>query len=134
MACPCFFPERRLNSQPGAVRLPLGDGYGGRCHAGPGAPFAPDDRITGDFCNMGYARDGCPHFPGTMEPDAIRFVISRDITGTVTLLYALEKNHGPLGHGPLEYSRDAGWLMRHPDAIIQRQAEAYLESYLRRIA
>jgi len=86
-----------------------------------------------DLCNLGYAAQQCARFPANDGADAVRFTIARDDSGLIGLYYVAEKNHLPHSHGPLEYSRAAGvFTVAHGDAMLQRQAEAYLASYLRR--
>ena len=45
----------------------------------------------------------------------------------------LERDHHPFAHGPLEYSLTAARFLQAPSGeILSRQAEAYVQSYLRR--
>jgi len=132
MACPFFHPAaEEFVDAPGWH--PLGDAHRGSCQANPGEPFQPGDLMLRDLCNLGYAAQQCPRFPANADADAVRFTIARDEGGVVGLYFVAEKNHLPHSHGPLEYSRSAGtFTVAHADAILQRQAEAYLASYLRR--
>ena len=51
----------------------------------------------------------------------------------VKVFYVTEQDHSPLEHGTLEYSADAGnFLSAHSNQLLQKQAQAYVESYLRR--
>ena len=129
MACPFFLPVRRLGSggwNP-APRLPLGDAFGGSCHARASSPFEPPEEIQRDLCNCGYARGRCSHFPDNGAADAVRFSVTGDQDGRVTLVYILEKDHAPIEHGPVDPARDA----REP---LASQARAFVESYLRQRA
>ena len=135
MACPCFYPTRRMEQTlwPHPSRLPLGDGFEGVCSAEPANEVRPADATLQEYCNLGYARGRCSRFPPGAEPDAVRFALSGDEDGIVRIYYVLEKDHRPHEHGPLEY--DAGrrtFASPHPDRVIGRQAEAFVESYLRR--
>jgi hypothetical protein len=132
MACPFFHPAAEdFVDAPGWH--PLGDAHRGTCQANPREPFQPGDGMLRDLCNLGYAAHQCPRFPVNADTDAVRFTIARDERGVIGLYYVVEKNHLPHSHGPLEYSRAAGaFTVAHGDAILQRQAEAYLASYLRR--
>jgi hypothetical protein len=126
VACPFFLPVRRLgssgwNPEP---RLPLGDAYGGSCHARASSPFEPPEEIQRDLCNCGYARGRCSHFPDNGAADAVRFSVTGDQDGRVTLVYILEKDHAPLEHGPLDPAHEA------PEPLAS-QARAFVESYLR---
>jgi hypothetical protein len=82
--------------------------------------------------------------------DAVRFAVSapRDpaarlhprettaVPARVLLLhYVCERNHRPVEHGDLEFDLSrAVWLVRHDDARIQKMAECFLESYLKKKA
>lgn len=112
--------------------LPLGDFWNGECHAA--APTPIDNTVFLQTCNLGYARASCPHFPALVPTDAVRFTISRDDGDTVRIYYVMERDHHPLSHGALEYSRARGALLDsavHP--TVRRQAAAYAESYLERM-
>ena len=61
----------------------------------------------------------------------MRFTIAHDDATGVRLYYVMERDHHPFAHGPLEYSFEGGFSPR-PDALLERQALAYVESYRRR--
>ncbi len=107
--------------------LPLGDAWAGECRAHP-EPVQPDADVTLRLCNLGYARERCPHFPG--GPDAVRFAIRSRAGDTVSVYCVIEKDYLPFAHGPLEVGPQgcAGFA----GEIVARQARAYVESYLRR--
>ena len=113
--------------------LPLGDVWTGVCRAIADQPWQPDDDRLPTLCNLGYARGHCDHFPAADGPDAVRFTISQDQGATVRIYYVIERDHHPLGHGPLEYSRAEGGIAGSTAGqSVTRQAEAYVASYLRR--
>jgi hypothetical protein len=126
MACPYFEPRQRLEDPASPIPPPLGDYYGGRCVAG--ESFEPDPETARDLCNYGYARGRCPRFPGGDGADAVRFTIGSDDETIVVIRYATERDHYPLECGELSLGRAA----QACDSILLRQAQAYLESYLRR--
>ena len=135
MACPYFYPTERFgqNVWPHPARLPLGDGYAGICGVNPAADFRPDENRLREYCNLGYARGVCDRFPNAACADAVRFTVSGDQDGIIIIYYALEKDHRPCGHGPLEYDKARRAFVAPPvDRMLHRQAEAYVESYLRR--
>lgn len=135
MACPYFYPTERLgpNLWPHPDRLPLGDGFGGFCLADPDVRHRPDDETIRQYCNLGYARRSCPRFPANGSADAVRFMVSGDADGLVRIQYAVERDHRPHQHGALEYDRRCHGFSAPPEgAVFHRQAEAYVESYLRR--
>ena len=132
MPCPYFYPVAQL-AWPNAPRLPLGDAYTGRCNADPEHPADPDPVTLRDCCNLGYSRGKCSRFPEVPGPDAIRFAVTSDSGGSVRIYWVREKGHEPFDHGPLEYSIDArAFQASGVNAAIERQAHAYVESYLRR--
>jgi len=106
--------------------MPLGDPHAGACSAS-GGP-APDSRVR-TCCNTGYARGRCAAFPIADEgPDAVRFGILRRDAGLTEIRYVRERDHHPHDHGIL--------LLREGEqpegTLLDRQACAYLRSYLRR--
>jgi hypothetical protein len=126
VACPFFLPVRRLGSggwNP-APRVSLGDAYGGFCHALASSPFEPPEGVQRDLCNCGYARQRCSHFPENGAADAVRFSVTGDQDGRITLIYILEKDHAPMEHRPLDPAHEA----LEP---LASQARAFVESYLR---
>ncbi len=110
MACPYFYPTRRLD-WPSAPRLPLGAPYDGRCQAAANSEIHPEGGILRDLCNFGYARGRCPHFPPeSVEADAVRFHAGR---------FILEKNYSPFRTGPVETIEEAR---------LRRQAAVFAEN------
>jgi hypothetical protein len=90
----------------------------------------PDERLR-TCCNTGYVRGACPSFPGGDAPDAVRFGIVQRKGGVATIRYVVERDHHPFDSGTLElYEGD------RPDSgdekLVDRQARAFLHSYLRR--
>ena len=132
MACPFFMPSRRLEHVGWVVppRLPLGDPWGGTCHARADDVIEPPDLHQRELCNCGYARGRCDRFPGGEARDAVRFSIISDRGGVVRMVYVLEKDHAPASHGVLEF-REAGEITGVSDLLAQ-QAKAFLVSYLHR--
>jgi hypothetical protein len=135
MACPCFLPLERMPQATGKkiAPMPLGDCWSGVCRSVPEGEWLPDPHTLQQFCNFGYARAKCGRVPAD-KADAVRFTISQDREGLVRIYWVIEKDHLPLDHGPLEYSRGAAdFQTAHPDACVARQAQAYVSSYLRRL-
>ena len=82
---------------------------------------------------MGYVRGRCARYPQTDAGDAVRFLVARDRDDLIRIEFVVERDHHPYAHGTLEYSR-ALRRLADPDAasVLNRQALAYVESYLRR--
>jgi hypothetical protein len=112
---------------------PLRSLWSGNCHAEAGVSFEQaDEHLLSDCCNMGYARGKCSRFPEGPGPDAVRFTVVRDAGRMVLLSFAIEQDHLPYAQGALEYSRaDQAFIASHPNPVVEKQAVAYLASYLR---
>lgn len=130
MACPYFFPIARFEDRAWAVgpRLPLGDPYLGECRAQSQAT-APDESTLRQLCNRGYGRAECQRFPPESDADAVRFHVSLQQGTLLQIQYIFEKSCWPVRHGVVEF-RDG--LAAGSDAVLDRQAAAFAESYLRR--
>ena len=135
MACPYFFPFERIENSGFTVppRLPLGDAYSGECRADATA-HTPAEALLGRACNGGYGRAVCDRFPIDACGDAVRFHLSGSEGRTLRVQYVIEKDCWPATHGVLTYCESEGRFMDlHANAVLQRQAEAFVESYLRRL-
>jgi hypothetical protein len=109
--------------------LPLGESWSGFCRALPDEVHPVSDAC----CNLGYARGNCVRFPLGEGPDAVRFTISRHESAGLRIYYVIERDHQPFAHGALEYSFAAACFTSpvEPETVA-RQAQAYVQSYLRR--
>ena len=134
MACPYFLPQERIenSSWQHPSRLPLGDAWNGYCAAPGHVGARPSDDELREGCNLGYAR-ACPRLPRQRSSDAVRFSLARHREQKLSVQFVCEIAHAPGEHGMLEFDAAAGrWSSAHPDARIQKMAECYLQSYLRR--
>ncbi len=125
MACPYFFPTERVEAElwPHRPRLPLADGWRGRCTAS-GGETSEDEVKT---CNLGYAAE-CPHLPKSRAADAVRFG-GRRSEGRMSVQWITERAHRPVGQGILQFDLRSGqWLTVHENPCIQRMAECYLQA------
>jgi hypothetical protein len=130
MACPYFYP---VEAHAGSATLPLGDWWRGVCHAVPDAPEETGGNGCEVACNLGYARGVCVRFPEGPGPDAVRFTISSHESSAIGIYYVVERDHHPFAQGRLAYSPAASAFVTPPEtAILARQAQSYVESYLRR--
>jgi hypothetical protein len=133
VACPYFYPIREPMPQLEAMPLPLGDAWRGVCRAAAGQQFEPEPATLVPFCHLGYARGRCAHFPQSdAGADAVRFAVDRESAAEIGLYYVFERDHHPFLHGRLSYSVTRGGFSEGPEDIMLRQAEAYIQSYLRR--
>jgi len=142
-------PVARLEngSWPHPARLPLGGGWCGHCTAPGHEGELPSQDVLEAFCNLGYA-SSCTWSPSQRVWDAVRFAVSAPLDATASaeardaarsrilvLRYSCERDHRPVAHGDLEFDlMQATWLRRHDDARIQKMAECFLESYLKKKA
>jgi hypothetical protein len=144
LACPYFMPVVKLENGawPHPARLPLGCGWTGHCTAPGHEGQAPPQDILEAFCNLGYA-SSCAWAPAERAWDAVRFSISapadkdkqkRSAAASVLrLVYACERDHRPVAHGELTFDLvTAAWIGPHEDPRIQKMAECFLDSYLKK--
>ena len=149
MTCPYFMPVAKLENGnwPHPTRLPLGSGWTGHCTAPGHEGKIPSQDVLEAFCNLGYA-SSCNWSPPGRVWDAVRFAVSaprnqtvssqsRDATANpahvLLLHFVCERNHRPVEHGDLEFDLSGTtWLRRHDDARIQKMAECFLDSYLKK--
>jgi hypothetical protein len=142
MPCPFFYAAEPLSSVRELRPVPLGDLHRGECRA---AGCVPTDTELRAWCNFGYARGDCPHFPADAATDAVRFSIACADSAAITVRYCLERDHRPVRHGELVFNRAAGesggglrldgtglFDPADADPIVNRLAEAYVASYLTR--
>jgi hypothetical protein len=132
---------------PHPARLPLGGGWRGHCTAPGHSGQLPAPQVLEAFCNLGYAGD-CGWAPMDRDCDAVRFsvaapAIAKPSSATAAELpvrilrlhFVREKNHVPVDHGELEFDlSQASWLRRHDDPRVQKMAECFLDSYLKKKA
>lgn len=148
MACPYFMPLARLENGkwPHPARLPLGCGWSGHCTAPGHEGETPTQDILEAFCNLGYT-SSCGWAPQQRARDAVRFAVSvpggannadRNSSADskcsrIHILYVCERDHRPVELGNMTFDLvTTAWVQRHDDARIQRMAECFLESYLKR--
>ncbi len=130
VACPFFMPVEKLGDELWILppRLPLNGAHRGVCRAGV-EDFEPPEKSQRELCNCGYARGICERFPAE-GADAVRFSISSDEGGIVTLVWVLEREHSPESHGTVQYSiEDLSWRGEVGE-VMAAQARAFLASYL----
>jgi hypothetical protein len=149
MTCPYFMPVSKLENGnwPHPTRLPLGSGWNGHCTAPGHEGKIPAQDVLEAFCNLGYA-SSCSWAPHDRHCDAVRFAVSvpsdpvsrnkaRDVASVpaqvLLLRYVCERDHRPVEHGHLEFDLSrATWLRPHDNPCIQKMAECFLNSYLKK--
>lgn len=148
VACPYFMPVEKIENGnwPHPARLPLGCGWSGHCTAPGHEQQTPAQDILEAFCNLGYA-SSCGWAPPERQWDAVRFAVnapppprgkdksSSNQASVLRLNYVCERDNRPVDHGELAYDlSQAVWPNPHADARIQKMAECFLESYLKKKA
>ncbi len=147
MACPYFMPLAKMENGnwPHPARLPLGCGWSGECTAPGHEQQTPAQDVLEAFCNLGYA-SGCTWAPPERVWDAVRFAVNAPLGSrekslapsdgaarVLHLTYICEREHLPVEHGELVFDiAQAAWLKRNSDPRIQKMAECFLESYLKK--
>ena len=153
MACPYFMPVEKLENGnwPHPARLPLGAGWAGHCTAPGHEGHRPAQDVLEAFCNLGYA-SSCNWTPQERVWDAVRFAVLAPLdpasrkkasdntqdtasapANILLLRYVCERDHRPVEHGDLEFDlSSAAWQRQHSNPSIQRMAECFLESYLKK--
>lgn len=143
-------PKEKLEgSWPHPARLPLGCGWKGHCTAPGHGGEVPSQSILEAFCNLGYV-SRCSWAPAERDWDAVRVAVSAPEQSTpadrrtgmenkparvIRLIYVCERDHRPAVHGELRFDlAKATWLSQHDDPRVQKMAECFLESYLKKNA
>jgi|HubBroStandDraft_5_1064220.scaffolds.fasta_scaffold10806_2 hypothetical protein len=119
-------------------RLPLGAGWAGQCTAPGHEGELPAQDCLQSFCNLGYA-GGCTWSPQQRVWDAVRFAVvakrgEKDGSSArrVRVHYVCEQNYLPVEHGDLEFDLASTCLRPHQDIRVQKMAECFLQSYLKK--
>lgn len=111
-------------------RLPLGAGWEGYCAAIGHPGEVPQDIVLRDGCNLGYARC-CSWLPAERSWDSIRFAVKRECEDRILVTFVCEADHCPKAHGELEFDLlQHQWPSSHPDPLIQKKADCFLQAYL----
>lgn len=143
MACPYFMPVARLEngSWPHPARLPLAGGWSGHCTAPQHENEIPAPDVLEKFCNLGYA-SGCAWSPQQRQWDAVRFAITtrsnlqtreKDASRVIQVCYVCERDHRPVERGEMEFDvQQFRWLKPHRDRCVQKMAECFLQSRLKK--
>lgn len=153
MACPHFIPDEVHERElwPHRERLPLGDGFAGRCGAqcgGQATDARCDDETLRLYCNLGYANlsylttmggaggnTGCARLPaGDGGFDVVRFRVQRESPVVLRVQFACEQAHRPALCGELRYDQCLKVWLDPPDARLVHLAEAAVRGWIARNA
>ena len=133
MPCP-FFEPRALATAPEhrSARLPLFDEYDGDCRSASEAfPVPPPQRFR--YCNHGYSRHSCEHFPAAETRSSFRYAVIRHSSAALEIVCIEEQDYAPLRWHPAQYSPATGQFEPElADLCMRAQALAFCRSYLER--
>ena len=134
MPCPYFEPRHTVSPEHVNARLPLIDEHEGLCHAD-GEPFEAPATMRFRYCNHGYSRGACEHFPGTETRSCLRYQLTR-LTGTEFEIAIIEEqDYAPTGWCIVKYSIDQERLEPEiQDCCIRAQVVAFCRAYLSRFS
>jgi len=114
------------------ARLPLLDEYDGICHATP-EPFPAPGDLRFRFCNHGYSRDSCVHFPSGDSRSCTRLTVLNVTAECLEILSVDETDHAPVSWRSVTYRPHTGSIEPDlSDACARAQLVAFCKSYLRR--
>ena len=133
LACPYFVPEKRCEQElwQHRARLPLGDGYSGRCSAPGHEDAKPTDEELKSACNLGNAC--CAKLPVDRALDSVRFYVKQDAGSELIVSYCTEREHRPCEHGVLQFDATSGTFVAAPaQPTVVRLAHAFVQSHLER--
>jgi hypothetical protein len=132
VACPYFIPTTPHPGElwPHRHRLPLGDGFAGRCCARNPGPECDDETLRLQ-CNLGYAQ--CAHLPVHRELDAVRFHVSGGEQGesqTLRVQFCGERAHLPAKAGEWHFNLSTGTWVEPPDPRLRALADAAVRVWI----
>jgi hypothetical protein len=133
MPCPYFepialaCPPARANA-----RLPLIGEFTGLCHAA-GSTIAAPLEVVSRYCNQGYSRGSCAHFPPAEIRASLRYSIVRETAAELDVICIEEADFRPLNWYAIHYQiSDGSVLPATVDSIVRAQAAAFCREYVRR--
>jgi hypothetical protein len=114
--------------------LPLLQEYDGICRAG-NEPLEAPRAMRFRYCNQGYSRGACEHFPNAETRSCLRYQLTR-LTGTeFEILIIEEQDYAPATWRVVKYSMDEDRLEPEiPDRCVRAQVVAFCRAYLSRIS
>ncbi len=134
MPCPYFEPRHTVSSQYPNARLPLLQEHAGFCHAG-NEPLETPLAMRFRYCNQGYSRGACEHFPSAETRSCLRYQLNR-LTGTEFEIAIIEEqDYAPTAWRVVKYSMEQERLEPEiQDCCIRAQVVAFCRAYLVRFS
>lgn len=126
MPCPYFEPQRVVASaKQTSARLPLIQEHDGLCRAGSDPVEAPGD-MRFRYCNHGYSRGACQHFPPHETRSAFRYQLLGQTESELEVLIIEEQNYAPAGWRIVKYSTGSELVTPEiHDLCLQAQVVAF---------
>ncbi len=133
MPCPYFEPQRVVppGQQTGA-RLPLIQEHEGLCRAG-AEPFEAPAAMRFRYCNHGYSRGACQHFPLHETRSGLRYQLIGSTEAELEIMVIEEHDYAPAQWHVVKYS--TGSELMDPDIqepCMRAQLVAFCRTYLTR--
>jgi hypothetical protein len=131
MPCPYFEPQRVVPlSQVGNGRLPLLQEHDGLCRAGP-QPFEAPAEMRFRYCNHGYSRGACQHFPSQETRSALRYELKPVTKTELEVMVIEERDYAPGAWRVVRYSTHHEQLEPEiQDPCVRAQILALCRTYL----
>src|SRR6185437_10168886 len=135
MPCPYFEPQRVVASgQQTNARLPLIQEHDGLCRAGPEPIEAPAE-MRFRYCNHGYSRGACRHFPSHEIRSSLRYELLRRTETELEVMIIEEQNYAPAGWRIVRYSTGSEMVTPEVDEpCLRAQVVAFCRTYLSRFS
>jgi hypothetical protein len=133
MPCPYFEPRRALAAAQSAKgRLPLIEEYDGFCRAA-AEPFEAPPEMRTRYCNHGYSRGACEHFPNSETRSALRYHLTRLTQTELEITVVEEQDYAPVAWCVVKYSSTPERLEPEmEDGCMRAQVMALCRAYLNR--
>jgi hypothetical protein len=135
MPCPYFEPQRVVASaQHTSARLPLIQEHEGLCRASPEPVEAPA-ALRFRYCNHGYSRGACQHFPPHEIRSALRYQLLGQTESELEVLIIEEQDYAPAAWRIVKYSMGSELVTPEMlDLCLQAQVVAFCRICLNRFS
>lgn len=120
--------------QPAKGRLPLIEEHEGLCRA-TAEPFEAPAALRMRYCNHGYSRGACEHFPNTETRSAFRYHLTYLTETELEITVIEEQDYAPAAWRILKYSSEPERLEPEiEDCCMRAQVLALCHAYLNRFS
>lgn len=134
MPCPCFEPRHAVPPQHPNARLPLLQEHDGLCRAG-AEPFEAPAAMRFRYCNHGYSRGACEHFPRTEARSCLRYQLTCQTGTELEIAIIEEQDYAPMAWRIVKYSTDQERLDPEiQDCCMRAQVIAFCRAHASRFS